>query len=151
MTSIDVQLSVLHPRACVPHYAHHNDAGADLTSIEEVVLEPGQRALVRTGIAIALPDHLVALVHPRSGLALKYGIGMVNAPGTIDAGYRGEIMVLLINHDPQETVTLPSGTRVAQLVIQEVVRPNFVVTQDLPESSRSANGFGSTGLTHGPQ
>jgi len=149
MTSIDVQLTLLHPDARLPHYAHHNDAGADLTSVEEVTLEPGQRGLVRTGIAIALPDHLVALVHPRSGLALKHGIGMVNAPGTIDAGYRGEIMVLLINHDRHESVTLPAGTRIAQLVIQEVVRVNFAVTHELPDSVRSANGFGSTGMSHG--
>ena len=148
MTSIDVQLTLMHPLACLPHYAHHNDAGADLTSVEDVTLEPGQRALVRTGIAIALPDHLVALVHPRSGLALKYGIGMVNAPGTIDAGYRGEIKVLLINHDRHEAVTLTAGTRIAQLVIQEVVRPNFLTVEVLPESSRSENGFGSTGMTH---
>lgn len=145
MTVPQVELTVLHPDACIPSYAHHNDAGADLTSVELVTLEPGQRKLVHTGIAIALPDTLVALVHPRSGLAVKHGIGMVNAPGTIDAGYRGEIMVLLINHDPHESVTLPAGTRIAQLVIQEYIQPSFQVVSELPASERSTGGFGSTG------
>ena len=145
MTTPEVKLTVLHPDACIPSYAHHNDAGADLTSVETVTLEPGERCLVHTGIAIALPDNLVALVHPRSGLALKHGIGMVNAPGTIDAGYRGEIMVLLINHDSHAAVTLPAGTRIAQLVIQEVLQPIFTVVDDLPESVRANGGFGSTG------
>lgn len=145
MTSPEVKLTVLHPGACIPSYAHHNDAGADLTSVESITLEPGQRGLVHTGIAIALPDNLVALVHPRSGLALKHGIGMVNAPGTIDAGYRGEIMVLLINHDQQSAVTLPAGTRIAQLVIQEVLQPTFTLVDELPDSVRATGGFGSTG------
>jgi len=148
MTSPAVKLTVLHPAARIPSYAHHNDAGADLSSIEDVTLSPGERALVHTGIAIALPDNLVALVHPRSGLALKHGIGMVNAPGTIDAGYRGEIMVLLINHDRSDSVTLPAGTRIAQLVIQEVLQPTFTVVEDLPDSIRSTGGFGSTGTIH---
>jgi dUTP pyrophosphatase len=145
MQSSEVKLTLIHPDACIPTYAHHNDAGADLTSVEEVTLAPGQRSLVHTGIAIALPDNLVALVHPRSGLALKHGIGMVNAPGTIDAGYRGEIMVLLINHDQNESVILPAGTRIAQLVIQEVLQPRFTVVDVLPDSVRSIGGFGSTG------
>jgi dUTP pyrophosphatase len=145
MASPEVKLTLLHPDACIPSYAHHNDAGADLTSVEDVTLQPGERRLVHTGIAIALPDDLVALVHPRSGLALKHGIGMVNAPGTIDAGYRGEIMVLLINHDQHVAVTLPAGTRIAQLVIQEVLQPTFRVVEALPESVRAAGGFGSTG------
>jgi dUTP pyrophosphatase len=148
MTSPEVKLTVLHPDARIPSYAHHNDAGADLTSVEDVTLSPGERALVHTGIAIALPDNLVALVHPRSGLALKHGIGMVNAPGTIDAGYRGEIMVLLINHDQSDSVTLPAGTRIAQLVIQEVLQPTFTVVDELPDSVRSTGGFGSTGTIH---
>jgi dUTP pyrophosphatase len=148
MTSPAVKLTVLHPAARIPSYAHHNDAGADLSSIEDVTLSPGERALVHTGIAIALPDNLVALVHPRSGLALKHGIGMVNAPGTIDAGYRGEIMVLLINHDRSDSVTLPAGTRIAQLVIQEVLQPTFTVVEELPDSIRSTGGFGSTGTIH---
>ena len=145
MASTEVKLTVLHPDACIPSYAHHNDAGADLSSVEDVTLQPGERRLVHTGIAIALPDNLVALVHPRSGLALKHGIGMVNAPGTIDAGYRGEIMVLLINHDQHLTVTLPAGTRIAQLVIQEVLHPSFKVVEALPDSVRATGGFGSTG------
>ena len=146
MTSPEVKLTVMHPDARIPTYAHHNDAGADLTSIEDILLAPGERTLVRTGIAIALPDNLVALIHPRSGLALRHGIGMVNAPGTIDAGYRGEIMVLLINHDPNSSVSLPAGTRIAQLVIQEVLQPTFTVVEELPDSIRANAGFGSTGL-----
>ena len=145
MTSPEIKLTLIHPDARMPSYAHHNDAGADLTSVEPVTLNPGQRSLVRTGISIALPDNLVALVHPRSGLALKHGIGMVNAPGTIDAGYRGEIMVLLINHDPSVPVTLPAGTRIAQLVIQEVLQATFTLVDELPESMRATGGFGSTG------
>jgi dUTP pyrophosphatase len=146
MTSPEVKLTVMHPDARIPTYAHHNDAGADLSSIEDILLAPGERTLVRTGIAIALPDNLVALIHPRSGLALRHGIGMVNAPGTIDAGYRGEIMVLLINHDPNSSVSLPAGTRIAQLVIQEVLQPTFTVVEELPDSIRANAGFGSTGL-----
>lgn len=128
-----------------PAYAHPGDAGADLVSTDDIVLAPGQRATVGTGVAIALPDGYVAFVVPRSGLAAKHGITIVNAPGTIDAGYRGEIKVTLINTDPRETVRLKRGDRIAQLVIQRVEKAAFYEVERLPGSSRGANGFGSTG------
>ena len=128
-----------------PSYAHPGDAGADLYAAETVTLAPGERRLVRTGIAIALPDGYAAFVHPRSGLSVRSGIGMVNAPGTIDAAYRGEISVNLINHDPASAVTLTRGDRIAQLVVQEVARARFVPVQALPGTHRGTGGFGSTG------
>ena len=112
---------------------------------EDVVLAPGERVLVPTGIALALPEGYVALVHPRSGLAARHGLSIVNTPGTIDSGYRGEIKVLLINHDPVESVTLSRGDRIAQLVIQRFERARFVEVGVLPESARGAGGYGSTG------
>ena len=142
----DIQFTLFDERAVAPRYAHAQDAGADLTSIEDVLLEPGQRMLVRTGVGIALPEGFVGLVHPRSGLAIKQGIALVNSPGTIDAGYRGEIMVCLINLDPISSVNLPSGTRIAQLVIQEFVTAEFKYVESLSGSHRGSNGFGSTGL-----
>ncbi len=129
----------------LPIYARPGDAGADLYAAETVRLEPGERKLVPTGIAIALPDGYAAFIHPRSGLSVKHGIGMVNAPGTVDAAYRGEIKVNLINHDPINTVTLERGDRVAQLIVQEVSRAVFVPVTDLPGTQRGASGFGSTG------
>lgn len=128
-----------------PRYARPGDAGADLYAATEVTLGPGERALVPTGVAIALPDGFAAFVHPRSGLSVKHGIGMVNAPGTIDAGYRGEIMVNLINHDRTETVTLQRGDRVAQLIVQPVSHAVFTEVARLPGSERGELGFGSTG------
>ncbi|GAB3860417.1 dUTP diphosphatase [Nocardioides maradonensis] len=130
----------------LPAYAHPGDAGADLLTTVDVHLAPGERALVPTGIAIALPDGYVALVHPRSGLAAKHGLSIVNTPGTIDAGYRGEIKVLLINHDPVEDIELSRGDRIAQLVIQRFERARFVAVDDLPDSVRGAGGYGSTGV-----
>ena len=129
------------------HYAHAGDAGADLITTEEVELKPFQRALVPTGVAIALPAGYVGLVHPRSGLAVKQGVTVVNAPGTIDAGYRGEIKVPLINLDPEHTVVFHPGDRIAQLVIQRYVEARFVPADTLPGSDRSTRGFGSTGVT----
>ena len=111
----------------------------------DVTLEPGERVLVPTGIAVALPEGLAAFVHPRSGLALRHGLSIVNAPGTIDAGYRGEIKVLLVNHDQHETVHLARGDRIAQLVIQRVERVVFTEADTLPGSARGAGGYGSTG------
>lgn len=128
-----------------PSYAHPGDAGADLYAAETVTLAPGERRLVRTGIAIALPDGYAAFVHPRSGLSVRSGIGIVNAPGTIDSAYRGEISVNLINHDPASPVTLTRGDRIAQLVVQEVARARFVPVQALPGTHRGTGGFGSTG------
>ena len=144
---LDIQVSRLHPEAIIPKYSHPGDAGADISSIEDVEIAPGQRYAVSTGLALALPMGFVALLHPRSGLALKHGIGMVNAPGTIDAGYRGEIKVLLINHDPEVAFTIAKGDRIAQLVIQKVEAANFVEVQSLDETQRGSGGFGSTGVT----
>jgi dUTP pyrophosphatase len=129
----------------LPAYAHPGDAGADLVAAEEVVLAPGERAVVPTGVAIALPEGYAGFVHPRSGLAAKHGLSLVNAPGTIDAGYRGEIKVIVVNLDRHEPITLRRGDRLAQLVVQPVDRAAFEVVDELPESVRSEGGFGSTG------
>ena len=128
-----------------PAYARPGDAGADLLTAVDVTLAPGERCLVPTGVAIALPEGFVALVHPRSGLAARHGLSIVNTPGTVDAGYRGEIKVLLINLDPADTIRLSRGDRIAQLVIQRVERARFVEVEALPESVRGAGGYGSTG------
>lgn len=140
----EVLLQRLDPVVPVPSYSHPGDAGADLTARVDVRLEPGQRALVATGIAVAMQPGIVGLVHPRSGLAVKHGIGMVNAPGTIDAGYRGEISVCLINLG-QEPVEIAAGERIAQLVFQRVETARFVEVDRLPGTARGQNGFGSTG------
>jgi dUTP pyrophosphatase len=129
----------------LPTYAKGGDAGADLVTRIDVSLAPGERALIPTGISIALPDGYAAFVHPRSGLAIKNGVSMVNAPGTVDAGYRGELQVILINHDKEETVRFSRGDRIAQLVIQKVEKANFVEVSELPGSGRGTDGFGSTG------
>ena len=147
MTSIEIQFTLLHELAQAPRYAHTGDAGADLVCVEDVALAPGERALVATGLAIALPAGYVGLVHPRSGLAIKQGIGIVNTPGTIDSGYRGELKVCLINLDATESVQLAAGSRIAQLVIQEVVTATFTQVDSLDETSRSDRGFGSTGIS----
>jgi dUTP pyrophosphatase len=135
----------------LPSYAHPGDAGADLVTAVDVTLAPGERAVVPTGLAIALPDGFAGFVHPRSGLAAQRGLGIVNAPGTIDAGYRGEIKVILVNHDPREPITLARGDRIAQLVIQRVERAEFVETAELPASVRGAGGHGSTGGYRGAE
>ena len=141
----EVLITRLDPELPLPEYAHPGDAGADLRSAIDITLAPGERAMVPTGIAIALPEGLAAFVHPRSGLAVRHGLSMVNAPGTIDAGYRGEISVLLINHDRTEPISIQRGDRIAQLVIQRVEAATFVEVDVLPESLRGAGGFGSTG------
>jgi dUTP pyrophosphatase len=130
----------------LPSYAHPGDAGADLMTTVDLVLAPGERALVPTGIAVALPEGYVALVHPRSGLASRHGLSIVNTPGTIDAGYRGEITVLLVNHDRTQPVELHRGDRIAQLVVQRFERAVFTEVEALPESVRGAGGYGSTGV-----
>jgi dUTP diphosphatase len=145
VAEVPVQLVRLDPDLPVPTYAHPGDAGADLLSTVDVTLRPGERAMVPTGVAIALPPGHVALVHPRSGLAARHGVSIVNTPGTIDAGYRGEIKVMLINHDPTEPVELRRGDRVAQLVVQRFERARFVEVDELPGSARGAGGYGSTG------
>jgi dUTP pyrophosphatase len=145
MSSVEVLITRLDPELPLPRYAKGGDAGADIVSRIDISLAPGERALVPTGIAIALPDGYVALVHPRSGLAIKHGVTMVNAPGTVDAGYRGELQIILINHDKSESVSFKRGDRIAQLVIQKVERAEFVEVRDLPGSGRGTGGFGSTG------
>ena len=140
-----LQVRRLDPALPLPQYAHPGDAGLDLVAAEDVSLAPGQRALVATGLSIAVPDGHVGLVHPRSGLAVRQGIGLVNAPGTIDAGYRGEVKVPLINHDVEATAELARGDRIAQLVIQRVEAVRVVEVEVLPEAVRGSGGFGSTG------
>lgn len=129
----------------LPAYAHPGDAGADLVTTVGVVLAPFERRTVPTGIAIALPDGYVAFVHPRSGLAARHGLTILNAPGTVDAGYRGEISVTLYNSDPHEPIVLVRGDRIAQLVVQEVAHARFVEAERLPGSARGTGGFGSSG------
>ena len=142
----DVLVQRLDPEVPLPSYAHAGDAGADLVTTVDVTVDPGQRVLLPTGIAIALPDGYAAFVHPRSGLAVRYGVSLVNSPGTIDAGYRGEIQVSLINLDPIHPVQLRRGDRIAQLVIQQVASARFHEVERLPGSMRGDGGFGSTGV-----
>jgi dUTP pyrophosphatase len=142
---VGVLIQRLDPGLPLPRRAHPGDAGADLCAAADVELAPGQRAVVPTGIAIALPDGYAAFVHPRSGLAARHGITIVNAPGTVDAGYRGEIRVTLLNTDADRPVRFQRGDRIAQLVIQRVERPVFVEVETLPGSARGDGGFGSTG------
>ena len=144
-TRPEVQVRRLHPDAVLPAYAKDGDAGADLTAVASVTLRPGERALVPTGIAIALPEGWVGLVHPRSGLAARHGVSVVNAPGTVDSGYRGEVLVNLINLDPTDKVTIRPGDRVAQLVIQQVAHAELVEVDSLPTSQRGDTGHGSSG------
>ena len=152
---LGVLLRLLHPAAVVPAYAHPGDAGADLCCCEPFTLAPGERRLVGTGLALALPEGWAAFVHPRSGLAARSGVTVVNSPGTVDAGYRGEVMVCLVNHDPARPVTVRRGDRVAQLVVQRVEETVFRVLDGVDDlealaahapSARGAGGFGSTGV-----
>jgi dUTP pyrophosphatase len=143
--TLTVQLKMLDDGLEPPSYAHPGDAGADLRAREDVRLEPGERKLVPTGVSIALPDGFVALIHPRSGLATKHGLTVVNAPGTVDAGYRGEIAVTLLNTDSRHAIELKRGDRIAQMVIQRVEYARFLPVQDLSGSVRGGGGFGSTG------
>ena len=135
----------LDPDLPLPVYAHPGDAGADLVTAVDAELAPGERAVLPTGLAIALPDGYTAFVHPRSGLAARCGMALVNAPGTIDAGYRGEVKVIVVNLDPRESVRLRRGDRIAQLVVQRVERARFVEAAELPPSQRGTGGHGSTG------
>jgi dUTP pyrophosphatase len=145
MVAPELPVRRLDPGLPLPAYAHPGDAGADLRAATEVVLPPGGRATVGTGIAIAVPDGYAAFVHPRSGLASRHGVTVVNAPGTIDAGYRGEVRVVLLNTDPDEPFTVRRGDRIAQLVVQPVTTVRFVDVAELPASPRGEGGFGSTG------
>jgi dUTP pyrophosphatase len=141
----EVLFTRLDPAAVLPRYAHPGDAGADLCAAIDVTLAPGERAVVSTGLAIALPAGYAGFVHPRSGLASRQGVTVVNAPGTIDAGYRGEVGVALVNLDPLRTAVLRRGDRIAQLVVQRVERARFSEVAELPGSARGSGGFGSTG------
>ena len=142
---VKVLITRLDESVPMPGYAKAGDAGADLTSRVEITLQPGERALVPTGISIALPNGFAAFVHPRSGLALKHGVSIVNTPGTVDAGFRGELKVILINHDRDTAITFHKGDRIAQLVIQKVEQAQFIDVAYLPGSDRGEGGFGSTG------
>ncbi len=143
--NVEILITRLDESIPAPAYAKPGDAGADLCSRIDFVLGAGERALIPTGISIALPQGYVALVHPRSGLAIKHGISMVNTPGTVDAAYRGELQIILINHDLHEPFVIKKGDRIAQLVIQKVERAEFIEVQSLPGTHRSDGGFGSTG------
>ncbi|WP_408663343.1 dUTP diphosphatase [Jatrophihabitans sp.] len=142
---VPVQVQRLHPDAPLPCYALAGDAGADLCTMVDVRLRPGERALLPTGLAVALPAGYAGFIHPRSGLAWRVGLGLVNAPGTIDSGYRGEIKVIVVNHDRDRVVELRRGDRIAQLVIQQVEQACFELVERLPDSARGVAGHGSTG------
>jgi dUTP pyrophosphatase len=143
--AVDVPVRRLDPDLPLPAYAQPGDAGADLVAAVDVELAPGERRLVPTGVAVALPEGYVGLVHPRSGLAHRLGVTVLNAPGTVDSGYRGEILVNLINHDPAGPVRISRGDRIAQLLVQRVERAAFRDVEELPETVRGAGGHGSTG------
>ena len=145
MDAPELPVRRLRPDLHLPAYAHPGDAGADLCAAEDVVLPPGGRATVGTGLAVAVPDGFAAFVHPRSGLAARHGITVVNAPGTVDAGYRGEVRVVLLNTDRDEPFTVRRGDRIAQLVVQPVTRVRFLDVAELPPTPRGEGGFGSTG------
>lgn len=145
MTGVEILVQRLDAELPLPSYSHPGDAGADLVTAVDVELAPGERAVVPTGIAIALPEGYAAFVHPRSGLAARYGVSLVNTPGTIDAGYRGEIMAVLVNHDRKDPVRFVRGDRIAQLVVQRVEQAVFTEVAGLPGSARGGGGHGSTG------
>lgn len=143
--AVDLLVIRLDPDLPLPAYAHPGDAGADLYTTQDARIEPGERAVLPTGLAIALPDGYAAFVHPRSGLAARYGIGLVNSPGTIDAGYRGEVKVIVVNLDRTAPVVFRRGDRIAQLVVQRVEKVRFHEVTELPGSARGEGGHGSTG------
>jgi len=142
---LSLRVKRLNPRAVLPSRAHEGDAGLDLHALDDFELAPGERAQVRTGIAIALPAGTAGLVLPRSGLAARHGISLVNAPGLIDEGYRGEVQVLLLNTDRSQPFRAQAGDRIAQLVVVDVEAPEVVETDDLGDTSRGSGGFGSSG------
>lgn len=145
MPSVEVLLTRIDPGVPVPSYATPGDAGADLVTTADVTIGPGERATVGTGVAIALPDGYAAFVHPRSGLAARVGLSVVNTPGTIDSGYRGEIRICLINHDQRDPIVLRRGDRIAQLVVQRVEHAVFREVNELGDTRRGTGGYGSTG------
>ncbi|MFB7493742.1 dUTP diphosphatase [Streptomyces sp. NPDC056161] len=142
---LDVLIRRVDPDVPLPAYAHPGDAGADLRTTLRCELAPGERTVLPTGVSIALPEGYAAFVHPRSGLAARCGVALVNAPGTVDAGYRGEIKVIVVNLDPRESVRFERFDRIAQLVVQQVERVRFQEVAELPDSARAEGGFGSTG------
>ncbi|WP_128374878.1 dUTP diphosphatase [Streptomyces cavernae] len=142
---VDVLIRRVDPEVPLPEYARPGDAGADLRTTEACELGPGERAALPTGVSIALPEGYAAFVHPRSGLAARCGVALVNAPGTVDAGYRGEIKVIVVNLDPRESVRFERFDRIAQLIVQQVEKVRFHEVAELPDSARAAGGFGSTG------
>lgn len=144
-TPVKVLIKRLDPAMELPNYAKAGDAGFDLRTRIDLTLAPGERKLAPTGIAIALPDGFAAFVHPRSGLAIKHGVSMVNTPGTVDAGFRGELAIILINHDQTQPISFKRGDRIAQMVIQKVEIAEFIEVSDLPGTTRADGGFGSTG------
>jgi len=143
--TLKVLITRLDETVPVPRYAKPGDAGADICTRIDLTIEPGERVLAPTGLSIALPNGYAAFVHPRSGLAIKHGVSMVNTPGTVDAGYRGELQIILINHDLREPISFKKGDRIAQLVIQKVERAEFIEVETLPGTDRGSGGFGSTG------
>jgi dUTP pyrophosphatase len=142
---LEVSVTRLDPDVPLPSYAHPGDAGCDLVTTVDAEIAPGERVVLPTGIAVALPRGYAAFVHPRSGLAAHHGVGIVNSPGTIDSGYRGEVKVILVNHDKSEPVRLRRLDRVAQLVVQRVEQVAWRETGSLPDSARGDGGHGSTG------
>ena len=146
MDNVHVSIKILSRHAQIPHMAYNGDAGVDLRSVERIVLEPQERAMVATGLAIALPEGYAGFVLPRSGLAAKHGISIVNAPGLIDSNYRGELKVILLNTDPDKSFTIEIGDRIAQLIVMPVPTINFEQVEELTESQRGESGFGSSGI-----
>lgn len=146
MDNVHVSIKILSRDAQIPHIAYNGDAGVDLRSVERIVLEPQERAMVATGLAIALPEGYAGFVLPRSGLAAKHGISIVNAPGLIDSNYRGELKVILLNTDPDKSFTIEIGDRIAQLIVMPVPTINFEQVEELTESQRGESGFGSSGI-----
>ncbi|MEU8813859.1 dUTP diphosphatase [Actinoplanes sp. NPDC048796] len=145
MSDVVIRIRRIDPDLPLPAYAHPGDAGADLVAAEDAELAPGARQAIRTGIAVAIPEGYVGLVHPRSGLAARLGVTVLNAPGTVDAGYRGEVLVILVNHDRHTPVKISRGDRIAQLVVQRVERAAFHEVEELDDTARGAGGHGSTG------
>ncbi len=143
--TLKVLITRLDESVPAPRYAKPGDAGADICTRIDLTIEPGERALAPTGLSIALPDGYAAFVHPRSGLAIKHGVSLVNTPGTVDAAFRGELQIILINHDQREPISFKKGDRIAQLVIQRVERAEFIEVETLPGTDRGSGGFGSTG------
>ena len=146
MDNVRVPIKILSRDAQIPHMAYNGDSGVDLRSVERIVLKPQERAMVATGLAIALPEGYAGFILPRSGLAAKHGISIVNAPGLIDSNYRGELKVILLNTDPDNSFTIEIGDRIAQLIVMPVPTINFEQVEELTESQRGESGFGSSGI-----